>query len=225
MLDNPIWWALNADSKLLGDGTDEAKYFQLDVSPFAAVREDTPSHYNQLFGLLPDERVFVMFSPKADLDPAPFTTLNKIDGLQLVYEGAVPWIAEEPEIKRLNEQHVPQMLALTKLVPPGPFEQRTISFGGYCGIFQDKQLVAMAGERLRSGQYTEISAVCTHPDFAGRGFAKRLMIQKIQDIIAAGQQPYLHVRADNLGAIALYKRLGFVPRSEMNFYVLQKVTS
>ena len=222
MLDNPIWWALNSDSQQLGSGTDNAKIFQADVSPFAAVRDDQSVQYDELASLLDNKRVFVMFSPKPDLNPAPFRILNKIDGLQMVYERTTSETLADDGIVTLNMRHVPQMLALTQLVPPGPFEQRTITFGGYCGIFHEDQLVAMAGERLRVAEYTEISAVCTHTDFAGKGLAKRLMIRKIQDIIAAGKRPYLHVRADNVAAIGLYERLGFVPRSAMNFYVLQK---
>ena len=32
----------------------------------------------------------------------------------------------------------------------------------------------MAGERFRFPGYTELSGVCTHPDFRGRGLARRL---------------------------------------------------
>jgi predicted GNAT family acetyltransferase len=37
-----------------------------------------------------------------------------------------------------------------------------------------------------------------------------------------GKIPFLHVRADNQRAIAVYERIGFVIRGIMNFYVMKK---
>ena len=33
----------------------------------------------------------------------------------------------------------------------------------------------MAGQRLQAPGYTEVSAVCTHPDFRGRGYGSFLL--------------------------------------------------
>ncbi len=70
---------------------------------------------------------------------------------------------------------VPEMVALAELTKPGPFGTRTRELGEYLGIRKTKRLVAMAGERLHLPGYTEVSAVCTHPDFQGRGYARELM--------------------------------------------------
>jgi len=74
-------------------------------------------------------------------------------------------------IEELKPDDVPEMLALAELTEPGPFRQRTIEFGGYMGIRDAGRLVAMAGQRLSLTGFTEVSAVCTHPEYRGRGYA------------------------------------------------------
>jgi predicted GNAT family acetyltransferase len=111
---------------------------------------------------------------------------------------------------------------LVKLTKPGPFGKRTIDFGYYHGIFDHGQLVAMTGQRLHAENYTELSAVCTHPDHLGKGYATALMKHQLQIILTHSQKPFLHVREDNERAIAVYDRLGFVVSGPMNFYFLKK---
>jgi ribosomal protein S18 acetylase RimI-like enzyme len=221
-LDNPIWSALTSDNQNLGTGTDKAKYFLSDVAPFAAVQEDTFENFQALSDLSAEGQVVVLFSPKDKLNPTPFTIIDKVIGIQMVFQGGAPKSVLDEEAGILTNKDVPEMLALTALAQPGPFLQRTILFGGYHGIFDGDKLVAMGGERLQGDLNTEISAVCTHPDYAGKGYARRLLTQIIRNIIEAGRVPYLHVRSDNTRAIALYARMGFVQRSVMNFYILRK---
>lgn len=115
----------------------------------------------------------------------------------------------------LGDPDAPEMLALATLTEPGPFFANTHRLGGFIGIREGSRLVAMAGERMKLPGYTEVSGVCTHPDFRGRGYAGRLMRIVAARIIAQGDRPFLHAYADNQGAIALYETLGFRPRSEM----------
>ena len=67
------------------------------------------------------------------------------------------------------------MLALATLTKPGPFAGRTHELGSFVGVKHDGRLVAMAGERMRPEGFTEVSAVCTLPDYRGRGYAGGLM--------------------------------------------------
>jgi predicted GNAT family acetyltransferase len=84
---------------------------------------------------------------------------------QMVFE-APPLAPSNLSLRKLSIADIPEMLALTKLTEPGPFLPRTIELVAYFGINESALLVAMAGERLKLTGYTEVSAVCTHPDFA-----------------------------------------------------------
>ena len=67
----------------------------------------------------------------------------------------------------------------------------------------------MAGERMQAGTLREVSGVCTHPDFQGKGWARRLMLQLIRRQLQRGETPFLHVMRDNVAAHRLYERMGF----------------
>jgi len=132
-----------------------------------------------------------------------------------------PAEAEAPAgLVELGETDVAEMLALTELTQPGPFGPRTIDLGRYIGVRADGRLAAMAGERLRPEGHTEISAVCTHPDFTGRGYAKALMLLLMADAARAGRRPMLHVKTEN-GAKVLYERLGFSVRRAVRLTVIR----
>jgi predicted GNAT family acetyltransferase len=55
----------------------------------------------------------------------------------------------------------------------------------------------------------EVSGVCTHPHFQGRGLARRLVTKLIARQVARGETPFLHVMRENAAAHALYERMGF----------------
>jgi predicted GNAT family acetyltransferase len=77
-------------------------------------------------------------------------------------------------------------------------------------------LVALAGERLHPAGWTEISAVCTDPDYRGRGLATRLVSAVGAGIAGRGDRVLLHGLATN-PAIGLYLHLGFRPRRLTEF--------
>jgi GNAT superfamily N-acetyltransferase len=110
---------------------------------------------------------------------------------------------------KLGPEHAQQALELAELTRPGPFGPRTIELGDYYGFFVGNRLVGMAGERMFAGSLREISGVCTHPDFQGRGFARRLMSRLISQQLQRSEIPFLHVMRDNTSARQLYERLGF----------------
>jgi predicted GNAT family acetyltransferase len=121
---------------------------------------------------------------------------------------------------RLGTADVPEMLELAAATEPSPFLPQTTQMGSYFGIrVRDGRLVAMAGERLQSTVFTEISAVCTHPEFRGRGYARNLTTFLAAQILAVGKTPFLHVKSEN-GAKAVYQNIGFRLRTAMCLTVI-----
>ena len=139
---------------------------------------------------------------------------------RMVWDAATPSTDEIPDAVMLGPQHAAQALELTALTHPGPFGPRTIELGEYFGWFEGERLVAMAGERMHAGTLREVSGVCTHPDFQGRGFARRLMIKLIRRQMQRGETPFLHVMRDNIGAHRLYERMGFRDHCETTVRVV-----
>ena len=113
------------------------------------------------------------------------------------------------------------MVALAELTEPGPFRTGTSSLGRFFGIFEGARLLAMAGERMHLPGLREVSAVCAHPDARGRGYARTVMIEVINDILSRGETPFLHVFAANEPAIRVYRTLGFTRRRSFELAVLQ----
>jgi ribosomal protein S18 acetylase RimI-like enzyme len=128
---------------------------------------------------------------------------------KMVWEAAMPAADEAPDAIRLGPEHASRILELVGITRPGPFGPRTIELGEYFGCFEEERLMAMAGERMCAGELREISGVCTHPDFQGRGLARRLMAKLVRRQMLRRETPFLHVMCDNAVAHRLYERLGF----------------
>lgn len=135
--------------------------------------------------------------------------------VQMLCPSRIELAEPEPEISALGNSDIPAMLELTALVYPEFFRARTLELGAYSGIYQDGRLAAMAGERMHLTGYREISAVCTHPDFTGRGYAAALVRQVTNAILERNEIPFLHVSRNNERAKSLYERLGFIARREL----------
>lgn len=222
LLDNPVYHALLTGDKHLSLGAGNVKFFDEAVSPFAGFDDNYSLGFDDLFALLPPGRRILYATPRHIPQPEGWQLLHKVPGIQMIFTTAVAPVQVAVQPVPLQEQHIAQVLALAKLTKPGPFGLRTIEFGHYFGIFKEETLVAMTGQRLHVEQFTEISAVCTHPDHLGRGYATALVQHQVNLILQEQQTPFLHVRADNQRAIDVYQRMGFVLRSPMNFYFMER---
>jgi ribosomal protein S18 acetylase RimI-like enzyme len=223
-LDNPIWQALITTHACFAETRNAARKFPREVSVLAGFPEPTPENYNSLAALLSaDERVGLFLQDPPD-PPAPWTVVSTGPLLQMLCGNgspSSPALRSNPEFIPLTHADVPEMLALTKLTKPGPFGARTHEMGDYFGIRCAGALAAMAGERLRLPGYTEISAVCTHPDHLGHGYASALIRLLMDRICSRGELPFLHVRSENTRAIQVYEHLGFTKHASLHYVVLR----
>ena len=221
-LDNPIWIALNSGSASFAYSNGVVRFIDRRIGFFAGIPLYDTEHLNQLYEAM-DSGMRVIVFPPGDLDlDAKWKVRNDNALLQMVFEKPSFNLSLEASIRALAAADVPEMLALTQLAKPGPFLENTIAFGGYFGFFVDGRLVSMAGTRLAAGPYTEVSAVCTHPDFVGQGLAQLVLPHVLNYIQQQGQIPYLQLYPDNLPAYRLYQRLGFVERANLRVYSLEK---
>jgi predicted GNAT family acetyltransferase len=222
LLDNPAFNALISGNKDLGNGNETVRYYHKDISPFIGMTEPTKSNFDILHQITPTESVSGFISPIELQIPSPWKIARLVKVFQMIFEKSVSAIKGEKEIIPLSDEHIPQMLELTKLTNPGPFSSRTIDFGYYRGIFDGDKLIAMAGQRMHPFNYAEISAVCTHPDYLGKGYARQLLMNQAHRIQQADEIPFLHVLTDNERAINVYKDLGFTIRTELSIYIIHK---
>lgn len=128
---------------------------------------------------------------------------------KMVWEAAPPADDAAPDAETLQPEHYAQAVELAKLTNPGPFGPRTPELGEYFGYFEGGKLVAMAGERMCAGDLHEVSGICTHPDFQGRGLARKLTLKLVRRQLQRGKTPFLHVMGHNIAARGLYEKMGF----------------
>ena len=218
LLDNPIWHALSTEQAYLAQGNALAKRFPKAVAPFAGLPYQSEAAYRALQENLAGDIVALFLDSKPILPPN-WSMITSGEIYQMVFDARLPVPANQG-MRTLTPADVPEMLLLTALTEPGPFLPRTIELGRYFGIHESGRLVAMAGERLHLTGYTEVSAVCTHPDFRGRGYGNALMSAVVAGIVNRGETPFLHARPDN-PAVHLYQKLGFQVRARLYLAVIR----
>ncbi|MFY9853543.1 MAG: GNAT family N-acetyltransferase [Terracidiphilus sp.] len=225
LLDNPIWNALTTEQSSLALGSELARRFPAEIGPLSGMKDTSAAAYNALRALVgPGEALALFFTepptPPAGWAMAHYDILDQMICHEPINQDS-SHVAPEPKFRSLTPADVPAMLELARLTEPGPFNHRTIDLGVFFGVFDSRRLLAMAGQRLHLPQFVEVSAVCTHPDARGRGYARTLMIPVMEDIRQRAKTPFLHVRASNLRAISVYESLGFTLRRKVHLAVLK----
>ncbi len=206
-LDNPIYSALTGPHARLAQRRGNAVRYPADVSPFMAL-PDSPDDADWAdIAAVAGPGARVTLSGPMDEPPDGWDVVARVPLLQFVDDGIAA--APDEDAVLLGEADVPEMLALAERTKPGPFLPRTIEMGTYLGIRHAGRLVAMAGERLHPPGWTEISGVCTDPDWQGKGLGTRLVLAVAAGIRERAETPFLHVLTSNTNAIRLYESLGF----------------
>jgi predicted GNAT family acetyltransferase len=220
-LDHPIWTALTTTQQALAEGDARARRYPTDVTPFADMPDLSAENFAALGALMSPTDIAVLFTLEAVKAPAEFKVTLADTGEQLIGT-PIETPANGVDIVTLGVDDVPAMIELTTLTKPGPFYARTHELGTFLGIRVDGQLVAMAGERMKPAQYTEMTAVCVHPSHRGRGYGQMLLSAVSRQIVSRGEIPFLHVFTSNHSAIALYRRQGMEIRRRLHVTVLKK---
>lgn len=224
-LDNPFWSALQTRHRALVLRDGEVARYPAAFAPFAGVAHADVDAGDSLARLVGAEESLLL------LGVAPRVSkgwmLEAFHPLAQMIRAVPMPVPDGPQIIELSAAHRADVLALTALVYPHYFRERTMELGRYFGIYLPDRggnirLAAMIGERLGTGTHTEMSAICTHPDFIGRGYARRLTAYLTNDTLARGHTPFLHVSHENTRALQLYERMGFALRRDIGFWALRR---
>ena len=213
VLDNIFWESLAGPHAKFAVGTADARRYAPGISPIVGFAIAEQPNLEALAPYCQPGEQFYCADWVGNVHPG-----WRIDAestmFRMIWDDAATPTDEAPEATPLGRQHASSALELAELTRPGPFGLRTIELGEYFGYFVGTRLVAMAGERMHAGRFREISGVCTHPEFQGRGFARRLMSKLIGRQRMRHEFPFLHVMRNNTGAQRLYRRMGFRNYSE-----------
>ncbi|SEJ12024.1 GNAT family N-acetyltransferase [Demequina mangrovi] len=212
-LDHPVWYALNGPQRRLAVTQGRAARLPTTIGPFAAVPPDaTAQDWADLAEIAGTDTLVLFGAPRevppewAEVETFAVAQMAAPEDFGRLHDG----------IERLAADDAQAMLDIVTETEPGPFATETYRTGAYYGIREGERLVALAGERLVTPSWTEISAVCTRDSHRGRGLATRLMEVVAHGIREAGRQPFLHTGAGNAAAIRLYEHLGFTHRTRDN---------
>lgn len=225
LLDNPILNSLLIEHGSLAIREGLALRYPPAIGPLAGVPDQSRESYDSLAVLAGPGGILGLFLPDPPVPPSAWSLFR--GGLLTQMICRRPELVETASLaagirlRRLGAADVAAMIELATLTEPGPFRARTIELGNFYGILEGDRLLAMAGQRVRIPGFIEVSAVCTHPDARGRGYAGILMSEVIRDIAAEGAVPFLHALADN-PAIGLYQRLGFTHRRGFQLAVIKR---
>jgi ribosomal protein S18 acetylase RimI-like enzyme len=222
-LDNPAWGALTSEHARFAQGTDRAKRYRREIAPFIAAGQTNDDSIAALDPLIDAGETFYIIGELPVL-PTNWTVENELPCAQMVRRAMPTPLSEKDAamVSLLGAEDATDMYELINSIQPGFFNHGTRLLGNYYGIRHNGQLIAMAGERMQLTGFTELSAICTHPDHTGRGYAQKLITQLCYQHASAGITSFLHVTRSNERAVRLYEHMGFEQRMDISFYRVKK---
>jgi predicted GNAT family acetyltransferase len=226
-LDRPVWSALTTRLAPLAlraeQGCGAAVRLDPDIGVFAAAVDGSPDSGAALDDLCRRYPGAGLVEPEGTPIAAVLPDLPPVSQaacVQMTAAALTPVAPGDLDVLTLSEADAEEMLALAILTRPGPFRKGTLRLGGFIGVRREGRLIAMAGERMKVDGFSELSGVCTHPDFRGQGLAGALSRIVVARILERGEQAFLHAYAEHAATIAFYEGLGFGIRARMTYTVL-----
>lgn len=221
-LDNIMWHCLSGPHAKFATGAGAVRRYAPGFSPIVGCEQpDQPDFATLAHFCQPGDSFYVDIW--SGPEPAGWRIDKQARMWKMIWDAPMPGEDAAPDAIALRAEHASQALELARLTNPGPFGIRTPELGEYFGYFDGGRLIAMAGERMCAADLQEISGICTHPDFQGRGFARRLTLKLLRRQMARGKTSFLHVMSHNTGARALYEKMGYRNYLETTVRVVTRV--
>jgi len=221
-LDNIFWNTLTGPHACFAAGSGSVRRYAQGFSPILGFEDLQRPDFAELERICaPGEHFYC--ETWSGTPPAGWKIEAEATMFRMVWDGAPSMPTDAQDAVPLTAEHAQRAVDLALLTKPGPFGLRTIELGDYYGYFDGECLMAMAGERTFVPGYREVSGVCTHPDYQGRGYAGRLMRRLVSQQLERGELPFLHVMSHNRVAHELYLRMGFRDYSEPLVRVLARI--
>jgi hypothetical protein len=191
-LDNPVWHALRGPHSRFAVQRGLALHYQREVATFSAFDGSSAQAYADLAFDLPAGTEARLVRREVDPLPAGWVEVNHIALLQMMAAQGDVDLIDGPAFISLDAEHAEHagaVAALVDLTKPGPFGTRTLEMGRYIGVFDN-------GE---DGQLLAMAG-------------ERMHLPGYIEMSAICTHP--HARGRRL---ALYRRLGFDVRAEMQY--------
>lgn len=219
-LDNPAWYSLSETHHKFAVDYNTIQFYHPDYCPFGGfITQENISKAIDAYSELTDN--FFIVGEKPQLSNQ-LELKKELICLQMIINNRLDIEIKENIVALTTSEHIDALFELVSLVQPGYFKRKTALLGNYFGIFKDNKLIAVTGERMKMNDFTEVSAIVTHPDYTGQGYAKQLIAHAVNTIFDQNKTPYLHVVESNIGAIKLYEKLGFTTRRKMSLWHISK---
>lgn len=221
LLDNIFWSCLSGPHAKYATGVDHIRRYGPGFSPIIGSRNAQRPDFDAIAPYCaPGEPIYIDIWSGAV--PAGWTIEKEARMFKMIWDAPLPEADAAPDAVLLAPEHAPLALELAQLTNPGPFGVRTPELGDYFGYFDDGRLIAMAGERTLAEGLREVSGICTHPDFQGRGLARKLTLKLVRRHMQRGLRTFLHVMSHNSGARHLYSKMGFRDHLETTVRVIHR---
>lgn len=125
-------------------------------------------------------------------------------------------------LERLTIQDIVQISHLYGLVPSMAWTPKALALGPYFGVYYNEHLVSIAGVHFAIETVAEIGNVVTHFKHLRHNLAYLCTKAVAESLRNSCENIFLCVFADNLSAIKLYEKMGFVKAEDLllvQFYI------